>query len=276
MITLFSIPKPFKDNIAVIQRNAIKSWTMLRPACEVILFGDEEGTAAAAREFGVRHVPELVRNKHGTPLLSDLFTRAQEMASNDLVCYVNGDIIFMDDFPRAVGKAAGLKDRFLMAGRRWNIDIPEPVDFGPGWEGRLRDRVRRDGELYSHDGIDYFAFTKGLLGEMPPFAIGRPAWDNWTIYRARSLKVPVIDSTEAITCIHQNHNYGHIKDIANRFGKGPEAVRNFELCGGWGHFYTLFDADYTFDGDRLKPAIAYRFRQPALKLKRLLIRLTGA
>ena len=51
MLTLFSTPKPFRGHIAVIQTNAIRSWLELEPACEVILFGDEEGTAEVAAAF---------------------------------------------------------------------------------------------------------------------------------------------------------------------------------------------------------------------------------
>jgi hypothetical protein len=41
LITLFSAPKPFTDpHIAMIQRNAIYSWTLL-PDVEVILLGEE-------------------------------------------------------------------------------------------------------------------------------------------------------------------------------------------------------------------------------------------
>ena len=49
LITLFSAPKPFTNpHIAMIQRNAIKSWTLL-PDVEVILLGEEEGLAEAAQ-----------------------------------------------------------------------------------------------------------------------------------------------------------------------------------------------------------------------------------
>ena len=41
MITIFSTPKPFRGHIGVIQRNALKSWTLLHPDVEMILFGDE-------------------------------------------------------------------------------------------------------------------------------------------------------------------------------------------------------------------------------------------
>jgi hypothetical protein len=54
LITLFSAPKPFTNpHIAMIQRNAIKSWTLL-PDVEVILLGEEEGLAEAAHELGCK------------------------------------------------------------------------------------------------------------------------------------------------------------------------------------------------------------------------------
>src|SRR5438477_11746488 len=97
MLTLFSIPKPFRGHIAVIQHNAIRSWTLLRPACEVILFGDDEGVASAAADLGVRHFPEVARNEYGTPLVSDVFAQAQRHAAHDTLCYINADIIVMND-----------------------------------------------------------------------------------------------------------------------------------------------------------------------------------
>ena len=63
LITFFSAPKPFTDpHIATIQRNAIKSWTLL-PDVEVILLGEETGLAEAARELGVKHIPNVERNQ---------------------------------------------------------------------------------------------------------------------------------------------------------------------------------------------------------------------
>ena len=65
MVTIFTTPKPFVGHSAVIQRNALKSWTLLDPDVEVILFGDEQGAAEATRDLGVRHVPEVERTPRG-------------------------------------------------------------------------------------------------------------------------------------------------------------------------------------------------------------------
>src|SRR5512138_1171415 len=98
LITFFSAPKPFTDpHIATIQRNAIRSWTLL-PDVEVILLGEETGLAEAARELGVRHIPDVERNENGTPLISSMFQLAREHSSSDLLCIINADMILMPDF----------------------------------------------------------------------------------------------------------------------------------------------------------------------------------
>ena len=67
MLSIFAIPKPFQGEFNIIQRNAIKSWTLLLPKCEIILFGDEEGTKEIAKEFGTLYLPEVKKNEFSTP-----------------------------------------------------------------------------------------------------------------------------------------------------------------------------------------------------------------
>src|ERR1700686_122953 len=102
MLMIFATPKPFEGHIDVIQRNAIESWTLLHPDCEVILFGDEPGTAEISRELGIRHIPDVRRSEFGTKRLDYMFARAQESARNDLLCYSNCDIILTQSFRDAV------------------------------------------------------------------------------------------------------------------------------------------------------------------------------
>src|SRR5215470_10391406 len=98
MLTLFTTPKPFVGHIAVIQRNALQSWKCLHPDVEVILFGNDEGVADIARELGLRHIPELDNNEFGTPLLDDLFHKAETAARFSTLGYINADIILLSEF----------------------------------------------------------------------------------------------------------------------------------------------------------------------------------
>jgi len=220
MITLFAIPKPFVGATAVIQRNALESWARLGPEVDVLLVGGDEGVEDAADSVGARHVAEVETTRYGTPLLA---------------C-VNADVILLPDFVAALRKIR--LPRFLCLGRRWNVDLATPFDFGEGYEQRLG-AVARNGELALPDAIDYFVLDRdGPLTELPPFAVGRPGWDNWMIYRARKLRIPVVDATRAITAIHPRHGYEHVPEGTGAQWSGPEADANFELIKGLERFQT--------------------------------------
>jgi hypothetical protein len=265
MLTLFTTPKPFRGLISVIQRNAIRSWTNLRPACEIMLLGDEEGAAEIASEYRLRHVPEIARNEFGTPLVNDLFAKGQRLAVHDLLCYVNCDIILMSDFMRAVEQVARLKHRFLMVGQRWNVDLEEPLDFSDGWEGKLRTRLTQNGRLAELTAIDFFVFPRGLWGDIPPFALGRTMWDDWLLSRAFAREAVLIDATPAIMVAHQNHDYSHHPEGRQGVWKGVEAQRNSELAGGWAGLSSLQDVTHFLTPRGL------RFAYERLRLRRYLI-----
>ncbi len=244
MLTLFTIPKPFRDHIDVIQRNAIRSWTLLGEDLRVVLFGDDEGTAEVAHECGIEHQPHVARNAHGTPLLNDLFAQATEVAGARHLCYVNADIILMSDFAAAARRAITAKKRLLMVGQRTDFDQREPINFTPNWEKALRSEVTERGVLHRPTGIDYFLYHRDIWGRIPPFAIGRFSWDNWLIHRAREVQVPVIDATACVTAVHQNHDYSHARGGAKGARNGPEARENFRLAGGRSLSRTIWDSTH--------------------------------
>jgi hypothetical protein len=92
--------------------------------------------------------------------------------------------------------------------------------------------------------IDFFVFPRGALGEIPPFVIGRPRWDNWMLYRARSLRMPLIDVTPVVTAVHQNHDYSHHPQGKEGTRLGEEAVVNEALAGDVSHAFSIIDANY--------------------------------
>ena len=63
----------FDGVTAVQQRNAIQSWQQLGDWVEVVLVGDDPGTAETARNLHVRHMPNVERNAYGTPLVDSVF-----------------------------------------------------------------------------------------------------------------------------------------------------------------------------------------------------------
>ena len=234
-------------------------------------------------------------------LLRSFFDAAQRMARHEIVCYANCDIVLMEDFAAAVDRVAllygglqvepgrlssglqvepgrlssGLQvepapgENFLMVGRRWDTDVPEPIAFGDSdWKEKLRERARRQGKQSSGDWIDYFAFRRGFyLGKMPELVIGRVYWDQWLVWKAREMGAVVVDASEAVMAIHQNHDYGY--HPAGKAGVWTDALaqRNYALAGGRWHLRTIDDATHVLGPAGLRENPARRKRAAARVLR---------
>lgn len=242
MLTLFCAPKAFIGHFAIIQRNAIRSWVRLRPACEIILLGNEKGIAELAGELGVRHIPEIPRNEFGTPLLDGMFETARSVATGDILGYVNSDIILMSDFIPAIDRIAACRKRFLMVGHRRDVVLEEELVFDTDWEQHLRSLVQQN--LKFGDGMDFFVFPKDLWGGIPPFALGRFYWDDWFVYAARLRKAVVVDATPSVMAVHQYHDYSHLSGGKRSAAEGPESKRNYALLGNITNRFTKWEATH--------------------------------
>jgi len=258
MLTFFTTPKPFVGHYEVIQRNALASWAALGKEFQVIVFGAESGTAEVCAQLGMTHQPDIGRNEYGTPLLSDLFAQAQMRSITPYLAYINADILLLSDFAAALKQLTQRKKRFLMVGQRRNFDQPVPLNFTTDWEAALKIQVQERGKLDRPTAIDYFVFQRGMWGDIPPFAVGRTAFDNWLIYRARSLHIPVIDATNMVFAVHQNHDYNHTGRDPNSKGykwiwDGPEARHNRAMAGGRSSSFTIWDATHVLDDTGLHP-----------------------
>ncbi len=235
-VTIFAMPKPFKGHLATIQRNAIRSWAKLEPKPEILLFGDEPGIREMAEEVGAQHIHEVGRNEFGTPLVNELFRAAQDRASREVLAYVNADIILLQDFAQAVQRVQTRFERFLLIGQRWDLPVLEAIDFRESsWRDSLLRELRENGMLHAESGLDYFVFRMGLWPQIPPFAIGRTAWDNWLVMNPHKGGVPVVDGTAFVTAVHQDHNYGHVAGGRQEIWDGVEAARNRSLAGPADH-----------------------------------------
>ena len=244
MITIFSCPKPFKGHISIIQRNAIQSWKLLDPTLDIILFGDDEGTAQIAKQFGIRHISNIEKNECGTPLISDIFRQAQVYAKFDTCCYVNADIILLHDFILTVKQVRSKLDSFLIVGQRWDVQIDDLISFDNNWESKLWRYSKKYGSLHPKYGIDYFIFRGQFLNNLLPFAVGRPIWDNWVLFHAASQHIVIINASKSIRAIHQNHDYSHIVDGNGKTYYGKEACQNASLLPNSSNRLRINDANY--------------------------------
>jgi len=257
LVTLFTSPKPFADpRVATIQMNAIASWCQLSDA-DVILLGEEEGLAEAGAQLGARVIPDVRKNALGTPLISSMIDLARRHGRGELLCLVNADMIIMADLMEAALVLRRRLDRFVMLGRRWDVDIDTKLDFAAGWEHRLRATVAQRGRLHRPAGSDFFVFPRGCYAAVPDFAVGRAGWDNWMIFEARQEGWPVVDCSRAVMVVHQNHDYSHLPGGMPHYS-APESNENIRLAGGHGSIrYTVLDATHVLEnGELARPPLS--------------------
>ena len=71
------------------------------------------------------------------------------------------------------------------------------------------------------------------------------------IYAGRRAGVPVVDASEAITVIHQNHDYRHLPNGHPHY-RLQESEENIRLAGGREMIFKLRDANFTFADGRIE------------------------
>ena len=240
-VTLFTIPKRFAGDNAIRQRNAIGSWRQAFPGCQILLFGDDAGVAEAAAELGVEHVPGIECNEFGTPYLDWAFATARLQARHDTLAYVNADIIFLPDTAHTLAPA--IEQGCFIVGQRFNVDLCAPLDFTEDWAGFLRRNVMPTGQWGPLEGLDYFIFPKDTFPDFPRFVVGRPFWDTWMLGQANQRGLRTVNATAAITVLHQNHDYTHVRRATGPQWQGPEGDYNQSLLGPITH--ELGNADAT-------------------------------
>ena len=247
LITIFITPKGFdRDHIALIQRNAIRSWKALGADVDILLIGDDPGVEENAKALGVRYIRDVKRNDSGTPMLDDIFRLARENSDSPLLAYVNADIILKRDFVETSRKILAREKKFLLVGQRWDLDVQVDLEFPQGWESEFDKDLAARGRRHPAGGSDYFVYPRDIFTSIPPFAIGRSGWDNWMFYEARVKGWKLINCSKAINIIHQDHDYAHLPNGLPHY-RQPESAENVKAAGGKRTIFTLLDCDHELD-----------------------------
>lgn len=236
-VAIFTLPKPFTNpHINLIQRNAISSWKALGSQVETVLLGSDSGIEETAKEFGAKYAGEVKCNEHGTPLIGDAFQLASQLSDADVLVYCNCDVMLFPDLCQTLEIICN-DDRmtdFVAFGRRTNLCVLKEINFED--EHHLND-LMHNASLHGVKAPvvckEYFAFTRGLFANVPDFAVGRGNWDNWMIANTKAQNIPVVNVSDSVTAIHQEHNYAHLNTSRlNCYVSGQEARENQKLAGG--------------------------------------------
>ncbi|MFL3005262.1 MAG: hypothetical protein ACJZ1R_03760 [Candidatus Neomarinimicrobiota bacterium] len=258
MITIFGTPKNFEGIFKIIQINAIRSWRSLSKDVEIIIFGKSEGAQKIANEVSAIYYPNIKCSKNGVPLLSDLFYKANKIASFDILLFINSDILLPKRFIYSIRNVKNKFSNFLLVGHRWDLKVQNLINFNEAaavslfWE-----MSEMKSKKASPAAVDYFGFRKNSLKKIPDFVVGRPGYDNWLIWYARRNFMPVVDISEEVKVIHQSHHYNfhNLKNNPKIFDRNKipieeDGKKNMKLHGD--RVLNLLDADFSILNGRIE------------------------
>ncbi len=260
MITIFCTPKNFENIFDHIQTNAINSWRELGENIEIIIFGNSYGTKKIAEDINALHISDVKTNDNGVPFLSDLFKKADQLTSNDMLMFINSDIILPPNFISAIKKIKNLPSKFLMIGHRWDCNINYKIDFKTlSSDKQFWRKIFINSIKHSPSGIDYFIFKKKTFENLPDFVVGRPGYDNWIVWNARRRWIPVIDLSNEIKVFHQNHHFKfhNLKKDPKIFME-EDGLKNMEIIGK--NVLNILDANYLLIKNKIIKNLKIEFK----------------
>ena len=223
MLTLFTTCRPFDNqDFTCIQRNAMTSWSHLKPLPEVLVMGIECGVKEMCEELGYRHVPDIEYSDHGTPMLDSMMSKAEELASNPHLLLVSCDVVLFQDTMKALEALKEDISEFCACVRKKQQRTITELDFSKDWESVVRRNLRWN--LITSG--DFYMYPKGYWDHIPEFIVGRTACDSWLFHEA-SRKESLVDLTQAVEIIDYQHRYTHRPK-----GWELETKQNQVLCDG--------------------------------------------
>lgn len=245
---IFTVPKAFREEFGSIQQNAIDSWLAINPKPKIILLGNEAGIEGIAKQKRLTHIKHIKKNRYGTPLLHDIFEKAQHNLDEDVLMYINCDVILANSPMPAVEILTHRFNHFLAVGKRYEGQVKKRMSIDEIRKMAHSPNLKQKGNSW----IDYFIFTKGVFDSIPPFALGRTFWDKWLVWSVLAKYIPVVDVTKQLCAIHQSHRYSlSSKTTIKTIWAGEEALENLRQAGGWAHCSTIADASFRLENNTI-------------------------
>lgn len=285
MLTILCSPKPFVDESAWNQINALRSWRAIDPEVEIVVFGAPSGATKAVAEVDAILVPEFETSPSGAPSFNAMVSYAQKHCQHDLIVYANCDILLNKTILCTMQAARRRFDQFLLVGERLDLAQGTAVDVRlADWIGSLAGLAAK-GQITAHGptGADYFGFVRGMWAELPPVFMGRAMCDQALLHDCLRRRIPVIDGTLAVVNVHQHHGYQHVAGGRNQVFAGEDRILMGRAHGLSRSLPTVADADLGFAEDgsivsgrqrplrRAELALRYRYglRNAAMALRAL-------
>jgi len=251
MITIFTTPKDFKNEFAIIQKNAINSWRSLSNDIEIIIMGNSFGAKEMADSIQATYIKNIPTSDNDVPTLPGLFKTADSKARNEILCYINADIILPKNFLDIISGLKKINRKFLAVGHRWDLKVEKEINFYDIKENNtFWIYAKNNSTKHATTGIDYFIFKKNTFKKIPELVIGRFGWDNWLLWHARRNFMALVDLSASLFTVHQNHTYVFQKFTNSSEVKlSKDGLINRKLTKNRG--LNLLDANYVYENKKI-------------------------
>ena len=196
----------------LVLNRTLKNWQSFRPFVIPVMFTMEEPVALKSRQQGWGVLPVKEMADTGIPVLKTMFLDAISKYNTIFYAFSNGDILFthslLETLVSGVESFMNVNTSVLIIGIRTNVHNVTNTEVAT-WENIIS-TAQRSGSLFTDLAEDYFITTATYPWKnIPPFVIGRKAYDNWLVYNARKNKHLVIDASRTLLAVHQTTTLGN-------------------------------------------------------------------
>ena len=234
-LIIFTTCKPFIDDDAWRQEQAIKSWTLLEGIeKKIIIIGNDKGTKEICEKYNLIH-ESIVRNLDGVPYLYSMFEIANKYAKeNDVLLWTNADMIYFNHIIDIIinFKQTICEKNYLLIGRR--IDWFNPTILDSLNYNTFKNNINMNKEttnkitkinsdkyecaLHAMCGIDYVIHSKSTFVDKLDKNLVIAGWRHDMILVGVGIhnNIFTCNISDVNPCIHQNHDY-----IGNNKSKPP-------------------------------------------------------
>ena len=182
-IVYVTIPRSFIDPYLIPQVNALNMIRNYDPSANIVLYSDDDGVKDYASK-NLYHAPDVVIKKGRLPLVNEALKYCAINFPECYICYINSDMLLVGNTKELINYIdKRFSGNFIATGYRCNLHI---------------DTVIKSNEIPD-------------LLSMPNFRVGRPGWDNWLAAKCRILGFALIDISNVVTLVHQEHPPAHVQ-----------------------------------------------------------------
>merc|ERR1711871_1848148 len=184
-LTIITSPKEACD---ASQNMAVASWAAMEPKPQILLVGATK--TQCIDTLVSKHGAQFVKTE--TTTVPEIIKAGEQVAENDVVTFINSDVVMPNDFAAKAlhaTKSNYRQHQFVDPLQRSEMFKP-PVLVGSRADCAVtavtemsHSMLRTQGNCYhgSCNGADYFVFVKGFMGaiETPAFTHGQKHWDSF-------------------------------------------------------------------------------------------------